>query len=527
MRQLPFLILLACLVRAQAPAPQASIRGRVMDSLSGKGLAGAIVVTGKARITTGADGGFLLANLPPGPARITASTRDKNYPEAATKSMVLVRGQEMELNLSLTPAGMISGKVLNKDDEPIRGVSVRALSRLYGAGRLHYVSASEEETTDERGEFTLRVSGDEAVVVLAGQSAVPALAAISSSAGDPQLRPAMIVPTFHPDVLSPELAPMISIGPGGHAAAVDIRLRELPSRCIEGQIPGSNSLAITRLGQTLERVFRPTGAFGSDGKFRICGLYSGEYRISATDTASPLEMPAWMGDSIVVVADSDVSGINFPVQPPEKIAGVVELENPPEGTVISSPLSVGLVRESRSQKESNPLQVAVPGEFFLDVFPAAEYVFAVNQAEIPTGWYLKDLTYAGTSIMRRLFRPRIPNAVLRVTLAHDGSAVLAKVAGKDGRSIPDITVALVPELPLTDAELAGSMIVGTTDHSGTYTSGTLRPGKYWIIATPRGVTRGVDSVASLLRSRDQAKPVVVVPGEIKEIALEPLILVKR
>jgi hypothetical protein len=82
-------------------------------------------------------------------------------------------------------------------------------------------------------------------------------------------------------------------------------------------------------------------------------------------------------------------------------------------------------------------------------------------------------------------------------------------------------------LALPDAELAATIMLGTTNQYGYYTSETLRPGKYWIIATTHTNAKYVDSVTRLLRNRPMAKEVVVAPGNNREIVIEPIDLVAR
>jgi hypothetical protein len=98
-----------------------------------------------------------------------------------------------------------------------------------------------------------------------------------------------------------------------------------------------------------------------------------------------------------------------------------------------------------------------------------------------------------------------------VILAPDGGRITATVTDKDGNPIPDAAVVAFPETARTEVLLADLFIAGRTDQNGSWTSASVAPGKYEVLALdlPSGVNvdRSPESLAKLLRARGKAQEI--------------------
>ena len=70
-----------------------------------------------------------------------------------------------------------------------------------------------------------------------------------------------------------------------------------------------------------------------------------------------------------------------------------------------------------------------------------------------------------------------------ITLARDGGSVGTFVADQDGHPVAECRVAILPATVPSEAVLAGALKTGKTDQTGNWSSPTLPPGKYYVLAT--------------------------------------------
>src|SRR5262249_7471899 len=141
----------------------------------------------------------------------------------------------------------------------------------------------------------------------------------SEAPANPKLRKQAFVPTYYPNVAEPEGAAPIVLRAGERREGLDIRLLRAPAYCISGVLEGGTThFSITRsefsggmpAGGGMVTV-APGGKVGPDGKFRVCDLRRGTYRITAfvmpdNPNAEPLFSAAQ-----VSVTDEDVAALKL------------------------------------------------------------------------------------------------------------------------------------------------------------------------------------------------------------------------
>jgi hypothetical protein len=107
--------------------------------------------------TSDAAGKFTIANIQPGKYRLRA-TRASFVPRDHRALLDLGAPQELkDIELRLTPHGVVTGRVFDADGEPLEGADVQLLQSKYVNGRKT-LSTTRVASTNDLGEFAGRDS---------------------------------------------------------------------------------------------------------------------------------------------------------------------------------------------------------------------------------------------------------------------------------------------------------------------------------------------------------------------------------
>ena len=482
-------------------APTASITGTVRDASSGKPLPEFKVIAGvkggkPVTSTTDAQGRYKLSALPP--AEYTVIANSPLYVFAnATKSVTLAGADVEGVDFRFMVPGKITGKVVDENGDPVPDMTVYLVSREYYLGAVGYFF-KDAANTDDRGRYTLaRVPGGRPFLVMAEKRAA-ALPAHSAVPLNPKLRRRVPMRTFYPGSPAREGAAAVTITSGERREGVDIQVRKSPSYCAEGTLETPNGPAALRFSieaqqpssgiSTTGGMFTraPSGTTGRDGRFRICDLYPGTYRLTATGSSSDARgLPPNYGTATVTVVDEDLHDLRLVATPGLPFEGEVVWDGVPPEKPVTAKLRFWLQPLLRSNiwGEDNSVRPGIPDTFSLPALLIDDYVLDVSVSA--PGLYIKDILYAGRSIRYEPFRPgsAMPGTGLRIIVARDGATLTALVTGKDRNPVPDRNVLLMPAGITSEGMLAAAMVTGQTDQAGRYKSRTLAPGKYYAAAT--------------------------------------------
>jgi hypothetical protein len=205
------------------------------------------------------------------------------------------------------------------------------------------------------------------------------------------------------------------------------------------------------------------------------------------------------------------------------VSGKVLWDGTPSAKADEGHVSVELWPLNRMMLMGETLTIksSIPGDFglsslILDDYSASAFVSS-------PGLYVKDITYAGISILAEPLRfgAAIGNAEIRVVLARDGATIAVTVADKDRNPIPYANVAIMPAKAASPAELASGLKWGEADQLGLYTSATLAPGKYYVLATESPISTTYESINHLWLNRSRAAEVEAGAGQGLQVTVEP------
>lgn len=544
-------ILAAAVALAQTPEPNVSISGIVKDAATGQPLADYLVSTSVSatwsgdtiftnantrtvQSTTDGQGRYRLADLPPGAYRISVRSGKASFLNQLTRHITLA-GRDLEsVDFAVVVEGTISGRVLDENKEPVPDLRVYLVSREYYLGVLGYfVRGISQSRTDDRGEYQLTNVPAGHPFLLLTEKRELRIPVHSEAPLDPKLRRRTPMRTWYPNSPVKEGAAAIVLRPGEHRERMDIDLRKSQSYCVDGTLEGPRGP--TALSFSVEPLAPSSGTSGSggmymsapgavtglDGKFRICDLYPGSYRLSVEARNA---QPPFFAAAPVTITDRDLHNVKAIASVGQPLEGEVvwDGEAPADPETAKVSILMQPLFRARNGGEQLDARVTIPGTFRFDALLLDDYT--VRTTLNAPGLYIKDVTYAGRSVRHEPLHvgSAMAGAGLRVVVAGDAATLGARVTGKDGNPVSDMRILLMPAEFRTDGMLAATLVTGQTDQAGRYTSQPLPPGKYYVAATQDSIDPTPESIAKLWRSRDRFKEVELTPKTATQVTLEPV-----
>jgi len=516
------------------PEDKCSIEGQVVNAQTGEPLKKAHVrlfgndgqQNNNYSTTTDAGGHFVIQEIDPGTYTVFAERNGFTQAQYGVRGtsrgampLPLGAGQRMrDVNFRLVPFGVIAGRVLDEDGEPVEHVLVTATR--YAHGRNQGAQAGNAGHTDDLGEY--RIFGLEAGKyylsatyrqqnMMAAQDRTPAGAPDEGYA-----------PTFYPGTNDPAGAVAIEVAPGAQLRGVDVTLLKTRTMRIRGKVINGQG---ERLPQPVYLMLFPrekaamgfypratTQVRNADSTFELRGITPGAYILMAQCWD---EGKAYGARQSVDVGNNNVDNISLLLTAGMELKGTVRVEGP--GGAALGNLQVALAPQEMMRVGMQGAKVGDDGSFSLSSVPAAVYTVSVNG--MPETFYIKsihmgeadaletglDLTHGGAALLEILLSPNGGQV--------DGSVGDLREAAGSGAAL-----VLAPEGPRRNQRTFFKM--ANSDAQGHFTIKGIAPGDYKLFAWEQSEDPDYQDPEFLKPYENQGEAVTIREGSHETVQLK-------
>lgn len=496
------LALTSLFVFAQTPARN-SITGQVVDE-NGQPLHGAIVYVRANRpnadhtVRTDREGHFQVDGLEPLDYSITV-TMPAYFPDGAKMPRGPLRVGD-RVTVTLIKGGVLTGKVIDANGDPVVNVNVRAeLVRYYG--RSTTGGWVQGRATDDRGIYRIYGLLEGTYVVFAGGPG-RLKSQYQESVFD------FDVPTYAPSSTR-ETAAEFSVRLGEEVTGADIRYGGEQGRLISGDVMRAKphtSFAV-RMVTGGEAGTQAEGF--TTGNFVFKGVADGNYSLIAQSYGTE-------GDTAVsevkqvTVQGADVTGIKLTTKLLGSVSGRVVLDETKLASCNSKehPLSTetsvfAWYRDDEAAKQiprfirsKDPARPNEKGDFVLQNLGPGSYYFGPSLKA--RQWYVHSITFGppatATTKTKHTDATRVWTNVkmedrlsgLTITLAQGGASLRGRLELAPGERAPEgLLLFLVP----AEREKANDVLRFFTtpvDRNGSFELNNIAPGRYWVLTEMAG-----------------------------------------
>ena len=407
--------------RDRLPPPRvgtSTLKGRVVDGVTGVPVARARVRIGvRPLVVTDASGTFVFAGLPAG--QYTLSVEKVGYRSAAyplrgrgmrptSKPLILPDGQTVDgINVPLYRGGVITGRVVDANGDPLESVQIRGLKVPAGARGGRRPVPGNTVSTNDLGEF--RLAGLDAGSYLL--MAMPQQLRVSEelgSDGKPLPQPAS---TYYPDVVAIDQAQAIPVQLGQTVSGIDVTMSEALMAVIMGTVidpngqPADSNARIMIGGLDKDGSGSRGGTSTSlrpDGTFRARvppGDYFVEASLSpaASSRAARLE-PDLVGTESVTVTSGSVETLLITLGRGATATGRIVFDGTSPVPQNAGQVRVPLVSTNGRGCGSTPAEIAADWSFKLEGLAGT----CSNMPMASVGpWMLKAVLHDGQDLIDR------------------------------------------------------------------------------------------------------------------------------
>jgi hypothetical protein len=542
---------------SQAEKKFASLEGKLIDAATSEPVRKANLVLIQ---TPRAGGGMTMAGPPPGTAVSSDAEGKFSFPKlepgrymlSADKAgyvrqqygtragqfgpgtnLVLEPGQKIaNIEFKLMRQGVITGKVVDEDGEPVPHTMVSVLRRTPSSRRAMGMMGT---ATNDVGEFRIASLPPGRYLLRAEQQGGRMFGAPPLASADAKVEGTLgFVPTYYPGVTDEASAGEIVVAAGQQISGIDIGLRKGRVFQVSGRIKGVPAGA-TRIQVNLQarRTARDGMMFGfggggnvkPDGTFSLPSVMPGSWDMVAMSLESG--RPQMLGRAPVTVTNLNVEDLVIEPRSLLELAGRVTLEGAAEQ---QDNVKAGLAGQQDNSKTSVVGQVMLqpmqpfpafiePGRIQPDgtfkISGVSRDQYTVHVMGLSGEQYIKsvragdvDVTTTGLDLSTADTAPRI-----EIRVRAKGATVSGVVLDGDKPSPGAIVTALTqPYKP----ELRSPMLkTATTDQNGGFTLQGLAPGEYRIYASDSYLTLN-DPDPEQLKSLEKFAAVVKLKEEARE-----------
>jgi hypothetical protein len=533
-RALLLLLLAGALLSAQdASTPSATVSGQVVQEPGGTPIAKVRVtlapMNGEAApgrrwleragttVVTDADGHFHFNSVPPADYRVVLQkngfifTGRKSQQDSPT-SVTVSPGQQVDgLFFRVSPAGVITGKIVDEDGAALPGVSVSAL--LFSGDGIAGTGV-----TNDLGEYRIpELTAGKYLVEARDERAVP----IRNENETPSSF--VYAPTFFPGTTEYAQAATIDVKAGDEVEAA-FPISTSRTFTVSGHVSATSGWS-GRDGATPNLIWLQNADFPqiatqevileADGRFSLTGVLPGTYRVRGQTQKGDWWTP-WNGTDIVEIS-SDVQDLRLVPQPSGELRGRFRMDT---GQPFRwSQLTVTLDAEDEQLKGELNAQVNQDGSFSIQSIPMGNYhVVVTADSDNLRDYIMKEINLNGKDVGDSGFAVEPGVSTIDIVASAKGSAILGTLIDHDNKTVTDMDVVCIPDEPRRKRHDMYQRV--STNSRGQFSFLGLNPGEYLIFALNGESSAEITNPEFIREHEATAQRVSLDEGERKTVTLD-------
>ena len=488
-------VALVCAQQPDKPPERGSIEGQVVNALTGEPVRKAQILAqrsdgGGSNAAAVSDGGghFLVKDVTPGQYNISAERN--GYVNSARRrgqrsdSISVSPGQQVrDVVIKLTPHGVVTGRVVDEDGEPLQFTSILLSGSNNVRGERRQFPAGSAVTND-LGEY--RVFG-----VAPGRYYLSARYNENRNRFAEDRSPVKeadegYAPTYYPGTNDPAGAVAIAVTAGQELHGINLVLRKVRTLRVRGRVVNTVS---GRTNRNLRVMLVPRdgprggffGQFGAmvrdpNGSFDIRGVPPGSYTAMAMLFSDGKQ---FMARQPVEVGSSNVDNVSLTLAPGVELKGQVRVESQTQVPLEKVRVMLRLRNPGPFGGRTNEGQVTADGSFVLSDVSPDTYNLAIRGA--PDTVYVKSIRMGDQDGLESgLDLTRGGVAGIDVLLAGNAGQIDGTAVNAHDQPASGVLVVLVPDE--RHRQQTSLFKFGTTDTSGHFTMTGIAPGEYKLFA---------------------------------------------
>ena len=377
-----------------------------------------------------------------------------------------------EVDFHLIRAGVVEGRVVDQDNEPLVRVQVM-LSGYRSLGGQRRLMPFGQDETDDRGQF--RIFGIPPGAYLLAASPRP-FAALTGGAERP------FPPTYYPGVLRVEEAATVQVTAGAEVGGFNITLIETLTYNVNGRV-------LTPEGKPAHSVWIMTSMIGPNtntdlqGKFKVSGLLPGRHRLYARAGSGE---DAQMASATVDVVDQDLSGLTLMLAKGADITGRILVDG--EGADLDwRRISLGMSpsRDNLNRLSFGSIRASIEKDLTFKIANHPEGSYHLMVMLPPGNHYISAIRVDGQDITDRPMELKSNDRLdgMEIRISSQGARISGHVEQAEEREVATGATVLVFSADPQRRDYPSRFTRTTqTDQSGYYSLEGLVPGKYLVCA---------------------------------------------
>jgi hypothetical protein len=527
---------------------------------------------GSQRTTTEADGRFYFPEIVPGTYRLY-SRRDgywnaeygQRWVDGPGQVLTIAPGAKMQnVQVVMTPGGVIAGRITNRDGLPLAGARVSAMKPWIQENQRQLRPVT-QATANDQGEFRLiwlmpgryyisatfvdyaptaaasqLVLDPDADAGLANGTRSVSRPVTSRPLGNGLAEDEVYTPIFYPTTIDSDKAVAIELKQGEEYRGADINVspvRAFHVRGTVGNLPpppagargGRGGVAVSLTPTSPNGTQYRANADPEMGKFDFQKVIAGSYVAYVFQSGMTIR-------SNVEVKNGDIDGVSLPITsgidtplkvsfdgtPPQGLPAITNLTP----TLWRNPTLLSAPSMPASREDPPALRNIAPGDYHIYMNPMFTNLAGANPITPPLAWqnaYVKSMTLAGKDVLTGgLHLERQADDVLEIVIGANPGSMQGLVLNDQKQPSVGAVITIFAERPADRLYRTDLYKVGQTDTAGRFTFPSLRPGDYRVFAW-ENIERGTWIDSTFLRLHE-AKGVTVHVDEGKPATADLVVI---